>query len=341
MSTSANLSGNAPPGPVLVMGAGSIGCFVGGCLQAAGVDVDFVGRSQRLAQLQLSGLHLTDQDGRDQHIPATRLRLHEQVPTGAQPSLVLLCVKSGATAHTARDLQQTLPAGTPVLSLQNGVQNAPTAQKAAPALKIVPGMVAFNVAQGPDGRFHRGTAGQLAAQDTPALRLWQTHFARAGLPLVLHTQLRDVQWGKLLLNLNNPVNALSGLPLRTQLQDRALRRELAALMEEALDVMAHAGVRPARMTPLPWRLLVRVLRLPTPMFRVLARRMLRMDHLARSSMADDLAHGRPTEIDELCGEIVRLAHTSGRSAPLNSAMAARILSHSTACRPMPAPPPRT
>jgi 2-dehydropantoate 2-reductase len=107
------------------------------------------------------------------------------------------------------------------------------------------------------------------------------------------------------------------------LQDRALRRELAALMEEALDVMDPAGVRPARMTPLPWRLLVRVL----------ARRMLRMDHLARSSMADDLAHGRPTEIDELCGEIVRLAHTTGRSAPLNSAMLARIQTLSTAHNP--------
>jgi 2-dehydropantoate 2-reductase len=323
------------------MGAGSVGCFVGGCLQAAGVHVDFVGRGHRLAQLQASGLHLTDQDGRDQRIPAHQLRLHEQVPADAQPALVLLCVKSGATAPTARDLLVRLPAGTTVLSLQNGMQNARLASTAAPALEVVPGMVAFNVAEGPDGHFHRGTAGQLAAQDTPALRMWQAHFARAGLPLALHAELRNVQWGKLLLNLNNPVNALSGLPLRAQLQDASWRREFAALMEEALDVMDHAGVRPARMTPLPWRLLVRVLRWPTPVFRVVARRMLRMDHLARSSMADDLAHGRPTEIDELCGEIVRLAHTSGRSAPLNSAMAARIPSHPSACYRMPAQPPRT
>ena len=101
-------------------------------------------------------------------------------------------------------LRLAVPAGTPVLSLQNGMQNAPLASQAAPALNVVPGMVAFNVAHGPDGRFHRGTAGQLAARDTPALRLWQPHFERAGLPLVLHTELRNVQWGKLLLNLNNP-----------------------------------------------------------------------------------------------------------------------------------------
>lgn len=333
MSPSPNLPTDAPPGSVLVMGAGSVGCFVGGRLQAAGVPVDFVGRSHRLAALQASGLHLTDQDGRDQRIPPDRLRLHEQAPADLKPSLVLLCVKSSATAEAARELQERLPAGTTVLSLQNGMQNAQLASKAAPALRVVPGMVAFNVAHGPDGRFHRGTAGQLAAQDTPLLRQWQPHFVRAGLPLALHAELRNVQWGKLLLNLNNPVNALSGLPLRAQLQDAAWRREFAGLVEEALNVMADAGVRPARTTPLPWRLLVRVLRWPTPVFRVVARRMLRMDHLARSSMADDLAHGRPTEIDELCGEVVRLAHSVDRPAPLNRAMVARIHSLTAAHKP--------
>ena len=69
---------------------------------------------------------------------------------------------------------------------------------------------------------------------------------------------------------------------------------------------------------------MRVLRCPTPLFRVIAARMLRIDPLARSSMADDLALGRPTEIQALCGEIVRLAHSVGRNAPLNADMVARI-----------------
>ncbi|MBA4264924.1 MAG: 2-dehydropantoate 2-reductase [Comamonadaceae bacterium] len=315
---------------VLVMGAGSVGCFVGGCLQAAGVRVDFVGRSHRLAQMRRIGLHLSDQDGLNQRIPAGQLRLHEQVPADAEPGLVLLCVKSGATTAAARELQERLPPGTLVLSLQNGMQNAALASQAAPGLMVVPGMVSFNVAQSPDGRFHRGTAGHLAAQRGPSLQPWPPVFERAGLPLTLHAHMRDVQWGKLLLNLNNPVNALSGLPLRAQLQDAALRRDFAALMAEALDVMDQAGVRPARLTPLPWRLLIQVLRLPTPVFRLLARRMLRMDHLARSSMADDLALGRPTEIDELCGEVVRLAATVSHAAPLNRAMVARVRSHTEA-----------
>ena len=78
------------------------------------------------------------------------------------------------------------------------------------------------------------------------------------------------------------------------------------------------------MSPLPWRWLPAFLRLPTPVFRVVAGRMLRMDANARSSMADDVAHGRRTEIDALCGEFVRLAARLGATAPRNAAMVARI-----------------
>ncbi|MBC7609616.1 MAG: 2-dehydropantoate 2-reductase, partial [Polaromonas sp.] len=42
------------------MGAGTIGCYLGGCLQAAGVEVTFVGRTRTLAALRQHGLHLSD-----------------------------------------------------------------------------------------------------------------------------------------------------------------------------------------------------------------------------------------------------------------------------------------
>jgi 2-dehydropantoate 2-reductase len=181
-------------------------------------------------------------------------------------------------------------------------------------------MVPFNVAELGPGRYHRGTFGALAAQDHERLRPWLPIFAAAGLPLTLHADLAPVQWGKLLLNLNNPVNALSGLPLRAQLQDRDHRRVLAALQAEALDLMQAAGIRPGQLTPLPPRRLVQVLRLPNWLFKRVAARMLRIDEKARSSMADDLTLGRKTEIDALCGEVVRLAASIGRQAPLNARM---------------------
>lgn len=313
-----------PPGPLLVMGAGSVGGFVGGALQAAGAEVHLVGRPRMLAALHGRGLRLTDVDGHDRHLPAAALRLHDAPPPGLRPALVLLAVKSGATAQASATLAQVLPAGTPVLSLQNGVANVGVARQAAPALFWLPGMVPFNVAELAPGHLHRGTAGRLAAQDHPTLRAWQPVFAAAGLPLQLHADLAPVQWGKLLLNLNNPVNALSGLPLKAQLLDAGYRQILAALQAEALAAMHAAGIRPARVGAVGPALLPWVLRLPTPVFRRLAARMLKIDDTARSSMADDLALGRPPEIDALCGEVVRLARSVGGEAPLNQRMLALL-----------------
>jgi len=325
-----------PPGPVLVMGAGAIGCYLGGCLQAAGVQTTLVGRTPMLTTLRQHGLTLTDLNGGRHHLPASALQLADCVPARATPALVLLCVKSVATAAAAAQLQTQLRPGTLVLSLQNGLSNARLAQAAAPALRVLPGMVPFNVAELAPGHFHRGTDGTLAAQDDTQLRAWLPWFARAGLPLALHTDLTPVQWGKLLLNLNNPVNALSGLALRAQLLDRGYRRVLAALIEEALTVLDGAGLQAARLTPLPPHWLPTLLRLPTPLFRLLAARMLRIDDKARSSMADDLARGRTTEIDALCGEVVRLAAAHGLPAPLNAAMVALVNRGPAAHHPLPA-----
>lgn len=195
-------------------------------------------------------------------------------------------------------------------------------------------MVPFNVAEIGPGRYHRGTSGQLAAQDDAVLRAWQPVFARAGLPIDLHADLAPVQWGKLLLNLNNPFNAVSGLPLRAQLLDRGFRRCHAALIDEALAALHAAGIVPAAVAGVPPRRLPALLRLPTPLFRLLAARSLRIDGAARSSMADDVAQGRRTEVDALCGAVLRLAQQHRVPAPRNAAMV-RLLDGA-----WPAPAPR-
>jgi len=312
---------------VLVMGAGSIGCYLGGLAAAAGLDLHFVGRPRVLESLRRHGLVCSDLTGRQHTIPATKLQLHERVPAGLQPAVSLLCVKSAATAEAASELRAALPASSLLLSMQNGISNASAAQAAAPALDVRAGMVPFNVAGLAPGHFHRGSSGALMVQGhaaaDAALRTLQRAFAHSGIELQLIDSteaMRAVQWGKLLLNLNNPVNALSGLPLREQLQQRGYRRCLAALQAEALDVLA-AAVQPVRaMTPLPPRRLLSVLRLPTPLFKLVAARMLKIDAKARSSMADDLVLGRRTEIDALCGEVLALARSVGVSAPLNARM---------------------
>ena len=113
------------------------------------------------------------------------------------------------------------------------------------------------------------------------------------------------------------MNALTGLPLREQLLDARLRGLLADLMAEGLSALRAAGIRPARATLVPASWMPALLRLPTPLFRVLAASSLRIDPLARSSMWEDLQRGRKTEVDFLNGEVVALARRKGLRAPMN------------------------
>ena len=129
------------------------------------------------------------------------------------------------------------------------------------------------------------------------------------------------QWTKLLLNLNNAVSALSGAPTRDMILSRPYRRVIATLINEGLDVLHEAGIRPANFHGVPLRVMSFILKLPTPIVRTVIRAQLRVDPEARTSMWTDLERGRPTEVDFLNGEIVRLADQLGIAAPINQRIA--------------------
>jgi 2-dehydropantoate 2-reductase len=182
---------------------------------------------------------------------------------------------------------------------------------------IVTGMVPFNVLNRGNGAFHQGTEGGLDTERHPGLEAYADAFERARLPLTQHAEILPVQWAKLLLNLNNPINALSDLPLRDELAQRAYRKCLAAAQAEALELLTAAGIAPARLMAIPPHRLPGLLRLPDFIFRRLASKMLAIDPLARTSMWEDLQAGRRTEMDYLNGEVVQLAESLGRTAPVN------------------------
>jgi 2-dehydropantoate 2-reductase len=136
--------------------------------------------------------------------------------------------------------------------------------------------------------------------------------------------MRGVAWGKLLINLNNAINALSGRPLLEQLSDRNYRRVFAASQIEALEILEAAGIEPAQIGPIAPRLMPHVIAAPDLVFRNTILKMQKIDADARSSMADDFAAGRQTEIDYLNGEVVKLAHALGRRAPVNEKIVALV-----------------
>lgn len=303
---------------IAVFGAGSIGCYVGGRLAAAGSRVVLIGRAYQASQLAADGLTVSDYQGFRAHLAPERIMFSTDPGAAASADLVLITVKAGATDAAARALEFFLKRHAVVISLQNGLHNLPQLAQRLREQTVLGGMVPFNVMQPGPGHFHQGSAGDLQVERSPLLTPFLPELEAAGLPLLQVDDIVPVQWARLLLNLNSALNALSGLPLRAELGQRSFRRLLAAAQREALALLRQRGQRLARLTPLPADWLPAVLELPDPLFRLVAGRLLAIDPLARSAMQEDLDAGRKTEVDWLQGEVLRLARELHGPAPVNA-----------------------
>jgi len=295
---------------VVIFGAGAIGCWIGGRLAVGGADVTLVGRPRVLDALS-RGLQVSELGG-------GQWTVHPKTATEAvDGELILVTVKSAQTADAARALAATT--GT-IVSLQNGVRNVPLLRDALPGRRVVAGMVPFNVVRRGPASYHRGSGGNLKVENVDAAAPFTEACLRADLACELRDDMPAVQWAKLVMNLNNAINALSGVPLKTELSQRAFRRVLAAAQREALALLGRAEIPLARLTPVPPRFMPRLLELPDALFHRLAGRVVAIDPYARSSMWDDLEASRPTEIAYINGEIVALAERLGTRAPVNAAL---------------------
>ena len=305
---------------IVIHGAGSVGCFIGGAWLAAGCKVSFLGRERVRTEVADQGIGLSDQDGWKIHLAPSLIDVATKPAALEKADIIALCVKSTGTATAARDIARHGKPGTTVVSFQNGVSNVETLKSLLPKFEVVQGMVPYNVVRLGPGRWHRATWGELTAARTRSTEPLAAAIGDRPGRLLLSDDMTGVMWGKLLLNLNNAINALSGKTILEELRQRDYRRVMAAAIVETLALLDAAGIEPAKIGQVAPRLLPHAIAAPDFIFRNLFLRIQKIDPRARSSMSDDFAAGRPTEIDYLNGEVVKLAHRLGRKAPVNAAI---------------------
>ncbi|MFS8071493.1 MAG: 2-dehydropantoate 2-reductase [Byssovorax sp.] len=251
-------------------------------------------------------------------LAAGQVRYVDEPSALAGVAAIFVTVKSQATEEAARPLAAILARPVPIVSFQNGVSNPSRLRAALPGYPILAGMVPFNVARTGPGCFHNGTSGPLAIEKKGGVERPIAEALRsAGFEVELHASLEALQWSKLLINLNNAVNALGGVPLYQQIRDRTYRRVMAMCVREGVAAMRANGLRVARVGRMIPSLAPIILELPDVIFLRVAAAMVKVDRTARSSMLDDLELRRTTEIDYLNGEIVRLADQRGVAVPVN------------------------
>lgn len=293
---------------VAVLGAGAVGCYYGGMLARAGHAVTLIGRPVHVAAFAARGLRFEG------------LKFDEQVAVGASTEasavrgcrVVLFCVKSTDTESAAEQMAPHLDAGALVVNLQNGVDNteriaARIAQPVIPAVVYVATEMA-----GPGHLKHHGRGdlviGELGAK-LPAGALAQVKrwFEAAGVPVAISGNVAGELWAKLVVNCAyNALSAISQLPYGKMIEGPGIRDVMREVVEETLAVARASGVT---MAP---DILERTYRIAEAM------------PAQYSSTAQDLARGKPTEIEHLNGFVARRGASLGVPTPANRTLAALV-----------------
>ncbi|MFT3771276.1 MAG: 2-dehydropantoate 2-reductase N-terminal domain-containing protein [Minicystis sp.] len=290
----------------VVLGAGGVGCALGGLLQAAGAEVIFIARGAQLDALAMGGLALA-LPGREIHlvveaVPGPRaIRFEER-------DVVLLCTKSQDTEGALRDLAGHAR-DVPIVCAQNGVANEPMAARSfarvyglvvfAPIQFTSPGRVSIHgepVPGGLDVGLHPEEVDDLVTEVVGDLSL-------AGFDAHAQPRIRRWKYGKLLTNLGNALQALGG--------DAALDAGiLAALRDEAIACLRAAGIDFAPGEELDAR------------YGGIGAAPVDGAQRGGGSTWQSLARGTGSiETDYLNGEIVRLGERHGIATPYNRTLA--------------------
>lgn len=302
---------NADPIRVAVAGAGAVGCFFGGMLARAGHDVTLIGRPVHVDAIRKAGLRFEGLQF-DERI-ALGASTEPEAVRGAQ--LVLVCVKSTDTDATAAQIAPWLEAGSIVLSLQNGVDNTERIE-ARISRPVIPAVVYVATEMAGPGHLRHHGRGDLVigaigktvppqlAEALARVRRW---FAQAGVPVAISDNVAGELWTKLVVNCAyNAISAIGQLPYGGMIGGTGIREVMRDVVGEALAVAAARGVQ---MAP---DLLAQVYGIAASM------------PAQYSSTAQDLARGRPTEIDHLNGYLVRQGDALGIPVPANRVLHALV-----------------
>ncbi|MBL8287726.1 MAG: 2-dehydropantoate 2-reductase [Rubrivivax sp.] len=308
-------------GRIAVVGAGAVGNFFGAMLARAGHAVTLIGRPAHVQAVRERGLQLHMAPAAGGGVQTVRVDASSELAAVRGADLVLFCVKSPDTEAVARELAPLLAEGALVLSLQNGVDNAETIARHVHGggRAVVPAVVYVATAMPAPGvvqHFGRGdlVIGPLTAADAAdarhaaRLQALAGFFAAAGVPVRVSATVLDELWSKLMVNCAyNAISALAQLPYGRIVELPEIRALQRAVVEEVVAVAAAEGRR-----------------LP------LAEALQAMERIAPampqqfSSTAQDLARGKPSEIDHLNGYVARRGAALGVSTPANQALHALV-----------------
>lgn len=313
---------------ILILGAGAIGCFVGGTLAAHGHTVTLIGRPALMNTVAAHGLTIYWPGQPPRHVAVNTATSVN--PAAAPYDFILLTVKSPATATAAAELAQLPLAATTIVSLQNGIGNEEILARKFGPERVMAGTITIPIQVPAAGAIQvskdKGGLGLAPLAAGQPLEKLASALNTAGLKTLTYPDYRAMKWSKLLLNIvNNASSAiLDQRPADIISQPALFNLEIAAL-REGVTVMNALGISAVKLPGYPVQWLARLVAanwLPLPAQRAILRPFMLSGRGAKMpSLHIDLASGRnSSEIEALNGAIVAAGQQTGVPTPVNRAL---------------------
>ena len=322
-----------------VVGAGAIGGYLGARLSLAGEQVTFIARNRNLEAINARGFRLIEEDGSERQ--AAGVRAVQRMAEAGPQDAVLLTLKAHQVRDLLPELRELFGPQTLVVTMINGIPWWYFHKLAGPyegrqlesvdpggviARHIEPERIIGSIVYPASELLEPGvvkviegnrfTLGELDGSRSERIEALSQALMKAGFKAPVARDIRAELWVKLWGNLSfNPLSALTHATLEQICRFGPTRELVAAMMREGQAVAEQLGVR----------------------FKIsLDQRIAGAEAIGahKTSMLQDVEHGRALELEALVGSVVELGRITGTPTPLIQAIyaATSLLAQSLAAQ---------
>lgn len=299
---------------IAIMGAGAIGSVIGGMLGRKGHKVTLIGRKPHIDTIRKNGLHISGIWG---DFTVHTLNAVTEPPHEYQ-DIIFLTVKSFDTVKAAKETMPMVGTNTVVVSIQNGLGNIETLVEIFGKEKIIGGMAIFGAILHEPGNVKvtviasETLVGELDSSLTSRIKDIADILDSAGIPAKTSDNIMRDIWHKVLYNIAlNPLSAIFGVSYGEIADNSHTRWLIKQMISEAFQVAKVSDQSLGINTSDEYLEILWNQKLPPT-----------RDH--KSSMLQDILHGKKTEIDYINGAIIKLGAKHGVETPYNSAIASMV-----------------
>lgn len=285
---------------ILVFGTGAVGGYYGGKLVKAGYDVTFIARGKNHDILKQNGLTLIEESEKN----VFPIKIHENSKELGHFDFILICTKARETKNVVKNIINNVSEKTQIASFQNGAENEEIIASVFGVDKTIgaslyvnswlvdPGVVEVL------GNYYI-TIGSLTTKETKEVKELGEIFKSSGIKSNISSDIVADIWNKLVWNAAvNPLSVLTKKTLDEILDDKDLYGLVRNILIEGRDVALANGIN---------------IRRDTVEYNLACVKNYKRGII--TSTLQDYERGKPIEVEEIIGVIVRKANKVGMKVP--------------------------